>query len=239
MSGARERVTFGNLRWIGVCLALTLCTQLRDLPVWISLTVLAAAGLRLLLASRGRDAPPAPIRFVVAVFSIGLLFLQFRTFNGLTAGTALLCLIAGLKLLETRTQRDVYVVAMIIYFLCLAALLESESFWLLSYLLLVCWLTTATLLRLRGIAGAEPNRAEWRRSLTQAGKLLGQALPVALAFWLFFPRFGGPLWQMPDNGGAAQSGLSGSMTPGDITDLANSDEVAFRVRLDVQRLLRA
>ena len=49
-------------------------------------------------------------------------------------------------------------------------------------------------------------------------------------FWLFFPRFGGPLWQLPDDGGSAESGLSDSMSPGDINQLAMSDEIAFRVR---------
>ena len=174
----------------------------------------------------GAGAPPTAIRFIVSAFAIGLLFLQFRTFNGLSAGTALLSLIAGLKLLETRTRRDIYVIAMIIYFLSLAALLQGESFWLLSYLIGVCWLTTSTLLRLTSSAAA----GSWRDSVRYAGRLLAQALPLAIAFWLFFPRFGGPLWQLPDDGGGATSGLSDSMSPGDITDLAQSDEVAFRVR---------
>ena len=52
----------------------------------------------------------------VAVLAIALLFVQFRTFNGLSAGTALLALVAGLKLLETETQRDIYIITLIIYF---------------------------------------------------------------------------------------------------------------------------
>ncbi len=115
---------------------------------------------------------------------------------------------------------------MIIYFLSLATLLEGESFWLLTYLIAVCWLTTSTLLRLTR-AGQSGN---WRSSMRYAGRLLLWALPLAVAFWLFFPRFGGPLWQMPDNGRTAISGLNDSMSPGDITDLVLSDEVAFRVR---------
>jgi len=53
-----------------------------------------------------------------------------------------------MKLLETDTQRDIYIITLIIYFLSVSALLEGESFWLLAYLIGVCWLTTATLLRL-------------------------------------------------------------------------------------------
>jgi transglutaminase-like putative cysteine protease len=182
--------------------------------------------LRLALAARGRDAPPRAIRLTLSALAIGLLFLQLRTFNGLSAGTALLGLIAGLKLLETRKRRDIYVITMIIYFLSLAALLQGESFWLLSYLVGVCWLTTSTLLRLTNAA----HSIHRRTSVRYAGRILAQALPLAVAFWLFFPRFGGPLWQLPDNGHGATSGLSDTMSPGDITDLAMSDEVAFRVR---------
>ena len=36
---------------------------------------------------------------------------QLHTFNGLAAGTALLSLVAGLKLLETQSRRDLYVVS--------------------------------------------------------------------------------------------------------------------------------
>jgi protein-glutamine gamma-glutamyltransferase len=220
-----ERVTFEQLLWITGCLALALLTDVATLPIWVIATAGAAAAIRLLFAAHGRDAPPRGIRLGVSGVAISLLFLQFRTFNGLSAGTALLSLIAGLKLLETRTRRDIYVIVMIIYFLSLAALLQSESFWLLSYLVGVCWLTTSTLLRLTSSAEV----LDWRISVRYAGRILAQALPLAAAFWLFFPRFGGPLWQMPDDGHSATSGLSGTMSPGDITDLALSDEVAFRV----------
>ena len=226
MTAAAERVTFDSLLWISACLALTLLVEITTLPIWVTLTVAAAAGIRLIRAARGHDAPPRSIRLIIGALAIGLLFLQFRTFNGLSAGTALLGLIAGLKLLETRTRRDIYVITMIIYFLSLAALLEGESFWLLSYLIGVCWLTTSTLLRLTSSA----RNSDWRGSVRHAGRILAQALPLAMAFWLFFPRFGGPLWQMPDSGSNATSGLSDSMSPGDITNLAMSDEVAFRVR---------
>jgi len=226
LTAAAERVTFDSLLWISACLTLTLLVGIAALPIWVTLTIAASAGIRLVQAARGHDAPPRSIRLGLAVLAIGLLFLQFRTFNGLSAGTALLSLIAGLKLLETRTRRDIYVITMIIYFLSLAALLEGESFWLLIYLIGVCWLTTSTLLRLTSSA----RNSDWRGSLRHAGRILAQALPLAVAFWLFFPRFGGPLWQMPDSGGNATSGLSDSMSPGDITNLAMSDEIAFRVR---------
>src|SRR5438270_4407255 len=101
-----ERVSFDSLLWISACLALTLLAGIAALPVWIMLTVAASVGIRLIRAVRGQDAPPRAVRLFLAVIAIALLFLQFRTFNGLSAGTALLALIAGLTVLETRTRRD-------------------------------------------------------------------------------------------------------------------------------------
>jgi len=223
--GRSQPVSYDELLWISACLALALLPHVAALPVWVLLAVGAAAALRLLLAARGRTAPPQSIRLSVAALAIGLLFLQFRTFNGLTAGTALLSLMAGLKLLETQTRRDIHIVTLIVYFLSLAALLRGESFWLLAYLVGVIWLTTATLLRL---GAAEPPRAPV--SLRYAGRVLSHALPLTLLLWLLFPRFAGPLWPMSDDGRGQESGLSDTMSPGDIDDLAESDEVAFRVR---------
>ncbi len=220
-----KTVSYGQLLGIFACLALALAAHLQSLPVWVLATVAVAGGIRLLLAWRGRPAPPRGVRLLLAALGIALLFLQYHTFNGLTAGVALLALMAGLKFLETDTQRDIYVITLIIYFVGLSALLEGDSFWLLAYLIGVCWLTTATLLRL---TSTQPI-PDWRRSLRYAGRILGQALPLALVFWLFFPRFAGPLWHIPDDGHSAESGLSDSMSPGDIDQLALSDDVAFRV----------
>ena len=220
-----ERVSYEQLLGIFACLALALVAHLGSVPAWVLATAAVSGAIRLTLAWRGRAAPPRGVRLAIAGLAIALLFLQFRTFNGLSAGTALLALMAGLKLLETDTRRDVYVITLIIYFICLAALLEGDSFWLLGYLIGVCWVTTATLLRLTTTLPV-PDR---RRSLRYAARILAQALPLALVFWLFFPRFAGPLWQMPDDGRGAVSGLGDSMSPGDITRLASSDEVAFRV----------
>jgi protein-glutamine gamma-glutamyltransferase len=219
-------VSFEQLLAISVCLTLALLPHLGSLPAWVLVAVAVLCGIRLALARRGGAAPPRGAKLLIAGLAIGLLFLQFRTFNGLSAGTALLALTAGLKLLETDTRRDVYVITLIIYFLSMSTLLEGDSFWLLAYLIGVGWLTTATLLRVTTTLPA-PN---WQRSLRYAGRILGQALPIALVFWLLFPRFSGPLWHMPDDGQSAESGLSDSMSPGDITELALSDEIAFRVR---------
>jgi transglutaminase-like putative cysteine protease len=221
-----ERVSYEQLLGISGCLALALLAHVTTLPFWVPVIVVACGLIRLWSARRGGGAPPRTLLFILAALAIPLLFLRFHTFNGLVAGTALLSVAAGLKLLETKTRRDIYIITLIIYFVSLAALLQGDSFWLLAYLIGVCWLTTATLLRVTS-SGPAPG---WRRSLRYGGRVLAQALPLALVFWLLFPRFAGPLWHIPNDSQAAASGLSDTMSPGDINHLALSDEVAFRVR---------
>ncbi len=223
-----ERVSYEQLLGISGCLALALLAHVSALPIWVFGIVAACAVIRLVLARRGRSAPSRAVLVTVALLAVPLLFIRFHTFNGLVAGTALLSVTAGLKLLETKTQRDIYIITLIVYFVSLAALLEGDSFWLLAYLIGVCWLTTATLLRLTS-SGSVPG---WRRSLRYGGRVLLQALPLALVFWLLFPRFAAPLWHIPSDSQSAASGLGDTMSPGDINQLALSDEVAFRVRFD-------
>jgi protein-glutamine gamma-glutamyltransferase len=223
-----DRVSYEQLLGISGCLALALLAHVTTLPIWVPIMAVACGLIRLGLARSGRNAPPRGVLIAVAALTMPVLFLRFHTFNGLVAGTALLSVTAGLKLLETKTQRDIYIITLIIYFVSLAALLEGDSFWLLAYLIGVCWLTTATLLRVTS-SGPAPG---WRRSLRYGGRVLAQALPMALVFWLLFPRLASPLWQIPNDSKTAASGLSDSMSPGDITQLALSDEVAFRVRFD-------
>jgi len=221
-----ERLSYERLLWTSACLSLALLPHVGGIPTWVLLTCGAAIAIRLGLAFRGRQAPSPLVCSTIAACAIALLFLQLRTFNGITAGTALLALVAGMKLLETRTNRDVCAVILIVFFLSLAALLAGSSFWLLAYLIGVCWLTTATLLRLTVSRPGPP----WRASLRYSGRILLQAVPLALVLWLFFPRFVEPLWRLNDTGQSANSGLGETLSPGDITDLALSDEVAFRVR---------
>ncbi len=173
-----ERITYENLLGISACVALALIAHLSALPLWVPVVVVVCALIRLSLARKGRGAPPRSVLLTVGGLAVALLFLRFHTFNGIAAGTALLSLMAGLKLLETQTKRDIYIITLIIYFVSLSALLEGESFFMLAYLIGVCWITTATLLRL---TSAVPP-PDWRRSARSPGDINHLALSDEVAF---------------------------------------------------------
>src|SRR5690606_22736947 len=71
-----------------------------------------------------------------------------------------------------------------------------------------------------------------RKRLRYASVLLLQAIPVAVALFVLFPRPNGPLWGLPDDAYSGRTGLSESMSPGEIASLAESEEVVMRVRFD-------
>jgi protein-glutamine gamma-glutamyltransferase len=55
---------------------------------------------------------------------------------------------------------------------------------------------------------------------------------LMVAFFILFPRAQGPLWALPHDSRSGQTGLSDSMTPGNIANLIKSDALAFRVRFE-------
>ena len=71
--------------------------------------------------------PARLIRILLTLALLILVYSQFRTLNGLNAGTALLVVMGSIKLLETRTRRDRAIVVATALFLLLAAMLDRQS----------------------------------------------------------------------------------------------------------------
>ena len=69
--------------------------------------------------------------------------------------------------------------------------------------------------------------ANIKTRLILSGKLLLQSLPLAIVLFVVFPRLS-PFWQVPLNS-SAKTGLSDILAPGDIANLARSNELAFNV----------
>ncbi len=151
----------------------------------------------------------------------------FRTLNGLNAGTAMLILMTGLKLLETRTPRDHVVLLLIAYILVLAAFLHQQSLPLLPLYAAIVWLITTALLRVT----QRPDTLTTGESARYAARMLLQATPLMILLFLFYPRVPGPFWAAPGTEQAV-TGLSDQMSPGDISELSLQSTVAFRVRFD-------
>lgn len=196
-------------------------------PLWCSLTAAGALGWRW-AAARGLCALPSVLLRTALTIVLGLLTLGlFRSVGGLGAGSALLMTMAALKLLETRTARDGRVLIAAALFLLVAACLDRQALTRLPlYAVSVCVSCAA------GIALGSP-AATAGLALRAAARSLAFALPFAIGCFLFFPRLSGPLWGTPE-AARATTGLSDEMSPGSITELVTSDDIALRVRFDSQ-----
>ncbi len=68
-------------------------------------------------------------------------------------------------------------------------------------------------------------------TLKYALGLFAQAIPLMVLLFVLFPRLE-PLWSLPQPKDKGTTGLSTSMTPGDLAELGQSSALAFRVRFE-------
>ena len=217
-----------RMAWLTLSLLLVLVPHALRVPVWVTAAFLVFAGWRLANALFAVRLPPS---WLVALISLALLpgvYATYGTLLGRSAGVALLVILGGMKLIETRALRDALVIGFLGYFLVITNFLYSQSIFTGAFMVVASLVTTATLVAL-AVPGDEL-RAAARVRL--AGTLLAQAVPVMLVLFVLFPRVSAPLWGLPKDAHAGSSGLSDSMHPGTISRLSLSGAVAFRVQFD-------
>ena len=211
--------------WLVIPLLLVLVPHGPSLPVWLLLAWLACAGLSLLGAHQGKPWPGKALKWLITLVGLAGVALDYGTLIGPAGGVALLVFLSGAKLLEIEGQRDRLGLLFVGVFLLVAHFLASQSLATAAYMALAALALAAAL-----IASQTPGADLARKPfgpLAPAASLLGQALLFALPLFLLFPRIQGPLWGLPQQQ-MARSGLSDRMAPGDISQLIQSDELAFR-----------
>jgi transglutaminase-like putative cysteine protease len=130
--------------------------------------------------------------------------------------------------MEMKNLRDAVLVLFLGYFLVITNFLYSQTIIAALYMLLVVLILTAVWIVCNRPSDDYPLKVKLRF----AGTLLIQAVPLMVALFLFFPRVQGPLWGLPQDAYAGITGLSDTMSPGSLSQLTQSDAVAFRVKFD-------
>jgi len=192
----------------------------------LSPAVLAFFYLALLWRLLGQSRPALlPGRWLMPflmIAAIAIVVVSTGLYDGRLAGTALLVVMLGLKLLEIRARRDIHITVFLGYFVVMTHFLYGQTLGLALYLLPGVIGLTAVLVGL--------NRVDTDlRQLPRDGfRLVAAGLPFALMLFLLFPRLHAPLWGI--NTSQATTGISGEMTLGNIGELSRSNATAFRVR---------
>ncbi len=220
-----ERQDHRALYWATAAFAGGLLLNIDRLPAWVPAAALVLIAWRLTAALARMPLPGMIARTVLAAAAGLAVLTRFHTLNGLAAGTALLVLMAALKLLETYRRRDRLVLVGAGLFLLLAACLDRQSLARAPLYLGEAWLccTALAVVATDGLPG--------RAALALAGRTLLLALPLAVLLFVFFPRLAGSFWAVP-RADEAITGLSDTMSPGSIGKLSTSYDVAFRARFE-------
>jgi transglutaminase-like putative cysteine protease len=210
---------------LGAC-ALVIMPHAWHLPGWASLASAALLLWRCWLTFHGRRLPPRWLLMPVATGLMAGVYASYHTFLGREAGVCMLVMLLALKLLEMRARRDLFVVVFLSFFVLLTIFFYSQTIAtaLLAVVGVIAILTAQISFQ---YTGAHP---PLRSRVALAARMFLLAVPLTLVLFVFFPRIQGPLWGMPGDAVGARTGLSDSMDPGNISELALSAEIAFRAR---------
>jgi len=207
-----------------------LLPHLSWLPVWIPLLALAMVGGRLMIHSGRWSFPHWAVKLVLIVAGVIGLIISFGGQPGPESMVALLILGLALKLIEIYHRRDALILLFVALFVLATAFLFQESVWMAVYVLLALWLLLAALCAIHQGARRTALWPPFKRALS----LLLPAIPLMLVLFLLFPRLE-PFWSVEISAPRATSGLSDSMSPGSVSELALSDALAFRVSFDANQ----
>jgi protein-glutamine gamma-glutamyltransferase len=225
MTDPKQPLGWRHVAYLLLSLSMVTAPHALYLPWWITAVVATLIAWRGYLGYARFSMPGRWMLVLVAMAATLGVFVSYRTIFGREAGIALLVIMLGLKFLETRTLRDAVVLIYLGYFLVITNFLREQSIPTAVYMLACTVVITATMISLNFARTEPPFSAQLRR----AALFLAQATPLMLVLFVLFPRVPGPLWGLPQDTRTGTSGLSDTMTPGSLSKLTLSDEVAFRV----------
>ena len=163
------------------------------------------------------------LNLLAALNIMGLIYSSLRV-GLLFAMVNLLILACALKLMQMRSQKDVYQLVISLFFLIGYGFIFNPSIGISLFYCLMC------LTLLLSLACYQAPSITMQKQLKTTLTLSLQALPIGLLMFLVMPQLS-PIWHTPIANGA-QTGLSETMTPGDIAKLSQSSELAFRATFE-------
>lgn len=214
--------------WLLIALVSVILPHVSRMPVWLT-GICAMCMLGRFLIFQGRISYPSnKLKFgIVALMAVLLLAQYGRDIFSNDATVAVLLVGITLKLLEMQHKRDVLLVLYLGYFTIVAEFIYTQSIPIAFYMSLSVVLISSALMALH----QNPQHQSPLRTLKLTAVILAQSVPMMLVFFILFPRIS-PLWSVPIQTNTSSTGLSESMSPGDISNLTRSAEVAFRVKFN-------
>ena len=207
------------------CFLFSIVPHFSNLPLWVSGIVIASLCWRI-LENLGHLKPlPKWLLATMVVFGGLSVFAEYWTVVGRDAGLALLTVMTSFKFLECRRHRDLLIIVFLCYFLIATHFLFSQSILTASLMFITLIVITATLITIN----QRDDNVTILSRLKISGRIVAMSIPLMLILFILVPRIPGPLWGITDEQRGGVTGLSDTMSPGKISNLIRSNEVAFRV----------
>lgn len=165
------------------------------------------------------------VRLGILIIGVTGIYISYGSLAGRDVGIALLVMLAGLKVFEIKNHKDFYVSAYLGYFLVITNFFYTQTIPTAIYMFFIILIMTSGLI----VYNDTEQKLNFFERTRFASALLIQSAPILLILFILFPRISGPLWGLPTDAHAGITGINDQMTPGTISKLVQSDEVAFRV----------
>ncbi|MGK0272883.1 MAG: transglutaminase-like putative cysteine protease [Cocleimonas sp.] len=214
------------------------------LPIWLLPVLIFSAAWRIHVMLGKAEQPGIVTKIILGIVGLGALKLSGLPLVSLEMTASLLILGFSYKSLEVIQRRDGMVVILTGFVLIGVLFLYSQSILITLYSFISVVVLTAAMIAIQQTGNQ--NNAKTVRSnkgtlksgifsnVRLASGMLLLCLPLMVLLFLFAPRFQ-PFWTVPTAGGHAKTGISDSMSPGDIANLSQSDELAFSVNFKGKR----
>lgn len=239
-----------TIHWLMVTLSIIAIPHFFYQPLWVAAIFTLMMGWRAMNSWRRWPLPADKralkvLHSIFAVLTIVLVFYSYGITIGRDAGVALLTTMAAFKVVEVRSLRDVYLSCFMGFFLVITHFFFNQSIpivvlMLVNVILLICCLITAN-----------ESDSSIKHRLKQSSIIVLQAVPLMLLLFVLFPRISGPIWGLPNDAmdipdslpdsmtlgevapqNNAITGMSDNITIGNISQLIQSDAIAFRVKFE-------
>jgi len=212
-----------SLAWLFAVQIFIIAPHFATVPAWIALVWGVVAFWRWKIF-QGAWNYPTRLKKTLLVFvcCIGLALSMGTSFR-FESMVSLLVISFSLKLLELKNKKDFILLIFIAFFILAAQFIEFNYFAAALYGFVCLLLLCAALMQLY----KKPGRHSIWQYIYPSMVILLQAIPFMIILFVVIPRIGS-FWAVPSPI-HAKTGMSNSMSPGDFTELMESDELAFRV----------
>ncbi len=230
-SNPKQELNINKIIWLALGVVLASFPHWHRLPLWIPISHVILLTARIYIPYQlptiwsQQKTTINIVRLVIMFAGVAGVYGSYGSLAGRDVGVALLVLLAGFKIFESNFKRDFYICTYLGYFLIITNFFYTQTIPTAIYMMLIIIIMTTGLIVF--------NDTEQQLTLLKRFKLsttlLIQATPILLILFILFPRVNGPLWGMPKDAFTSVTGITDQMSPGTISKLVQSDEVAFRV----------